>query len=73
MLYRRNAIIVDDGLKAVTRPAAMFVEPDVSWCFSTSEHVGPARQGEVVGHAAAGDTTADDDDSCLIRAHDVTR
>jgi len=29
-----DAIIVEDGLNAVTRPAAMFVEPEVSWCFS---------------------------------------
>src|SRR3954451_7519612 len=36
MLYRRNSIIVDDGLNAVTRPAAWHVEPAVRTAFSTS-------------------------------------
>src|ERR1700692_2076548 len=36
MLYRRNRIIVGDGLNWVTRPAAWQVDPLVSSSFSTS-------------------------------------
>src|SRR5216684_655377 len=36
MLYRRNRIMVGDGLNCVTRPAAWQVEPLVSSSFSTS-------------------------------------
>src|SRR3954452_6299211 len=43
MLYLRNAIIVDDGLNAVTSPAAWHVEPAVRTAFSTrSTSVQPA-------------------------------
>ena len=44
MLYWRNAIIVDDGLNAVTTPIAWQVEPAVSWAFSTRRtSCSPAR------------------------------
>src|SRR5438270_11702215 len=36
MLYRRNRIIVGEGLNCVTRPAAWHVEPLVSSSFSSS-------------------------------------
>ena len=64
--YRRQASIVDDGLNAVTRPAACDVAPGREARLLDQEDVRPARLGEVIGDAHPRDAAADDDDARLV-------
>ena len=56
-------VVLRDDRSWPTNPAACHVAPSVSWCCSSSTHVGLAHRGQVIGDAAADDAAADDHDS----------
>ena len=60
----RIAVEVSDVEPNVTMsPAECHVVPDVSWSRSSSDDVGPARVGQVVGDGAADHAAPHDDDA----------